>query len=362
MLENLTGKLKSRLFILSLVAMALVFVADLFVPIQFLILPGYLFLFLGLLFVFFAVIPLYRERRLVKYYWERTKRQKLAVIGLIFIAFLILVAAIGPFFTLDPTDVDFEEKNTPPPGFRSTRSLYDISTGKITTREVRGTWKHPLGTDEKGRDMLAMLLSGARLSLLVGFTATIIAVFIGTFIGALSAYLGGIADAILMRFTDVMMTFPFFLLLVLIIFLFGRSVIFIVLTIGLTGWTGIARIVRSEVLSLRSREFVLAAKALGAGTARIMFRHLIPNVMSTVIVIATLSIPGVILSEAALSFIGLGDPSATSWGLILKSGFDTIDRAWWVAVEPGLMLFFTSIALNFLGDGVRDAFDPTSRI
>ena len=210
--------------------------------------------------------------------------------------------------------------------------------------------------------MLAMLVSGARLSLTVGFTATFMAVFIGTFIGTLSGYLGGFADGVIMRLTDIMMTFPFFLLLILIVFIFGPKVIFIILAIGLTGWTGISRLVRSEVLSLRSREFVLAARALGAGTGRIIFRHLIPNVMSTVIVIATLSIPGVILSEAALSFIGLGDPSVTSWGLILKSGFDTIDRAWWVAVEPGLLLFFTSIALNFLGDGVRDAFDPTSRM
>jgi peptide/nickel transport system permease protein len=163
-----------------------------------------------------------------------------------------------------------------------------------------------------------------------------------------------------MRFTDVMMTFPFFLLLVLIVFIFGPNLVFIILIIGLTGWTGTARLVRSEALSLRTREFVMASKCIGASDGRIIFSHLIPNVVSTIIVIATLSIPGVILAEAALSFIGLGDPNVASWGRILKAGQATLDTAWWVAVEPGVMLFLTVLAFNFLGDGLRDAFDPRS--
>ena len=166
----------------------------------------------------------------------------------------------------------------------------------------------------------------------------------------------------LMRFTDVMMTFPFFLLLVFIIFIFGPSLAFIILVIGLTGWTGTARLVRSESLSLRTREFIMASKSLGASDRRIIFRHLIPNVLSSIIVIATLSIPGVILAEAALSFIGLGDPTVTSWGVILQAGQRSLDTAWWVAVEPGIMLFLTVLAFNFLGDGIRDAFDPRSQL
>jgi len=158
------------------------------------------------------------------------------------------------------------------------------------------------------------------------------------------------------------MTFPFFLLLVLIIFIFGPSLIFIILVIGLTGWTGTARLVRSDTLSLRTREFIMASKSLGASGTRIIFRHLIPNVISSIIVIATLSIPGVILAEAALSFIGLGDPTVTSWGVILNAGQRSLDTAWWVAVEPGFMLFLTVLAFNFLGDGIRDAFDPRSQL
>jgi peptide/nickel transport system permease protein len=207
-----------------------------------------------------------------------------------------------------------------------------------------------------------MLISGARISLLVGLLATGIAIFLGTLIGVLSAYLGGWVDNALMRFTDIMMTFPFFLLLVLIVFIFGPSLAIIVLVIGLTGWTGAARLIRSEALSLRTRDFITASKALGASDARIVFNHMIPNVISLVIVMSTLSIPGVIMAEASLSFIGLGDPMSTSWGTILNTGQHSLDTAWWVAVEPGIALFLTVLSFNFFGDGLRDAFDPKADV
>lgn len=300
--------------------------------------------------------------RLFNYYWQRTRRNKLAVFGLAFIIFLVLLAVIGPFFTLDPTLVDFEKKNLPPVGFTIEQSTYNIETDEFITKKVPGTWNHPLGTDSKGRDMLAMLISGARVSLLVGLIATGIAIILGTIIGVLSAYMGGWVDNVLMRFTDIMMTFPFFILLVLIVFIFGPSLAIIVLAIGLTGWTGTARLLRSEALSLRTREFIAAARAMGASDKRVIFRHLIPNVISLIIVIATLAIPGVILAEAALSFIGLGDPTVPSWGIILEAGQNSLRTAWWVAVEPGIMIFLTVLAFNFLGDGLRDAFDPKSNV
>ncbi|MBM3166484.1 MAG: ABC transporter permease [Chloroflexi bacterium] len=309
-----------------------------------------------------ATTSIHAGGRLASYYWQRTRRNKLAIAGLAFIIFLIFLALFGPFFTMDPTEVNFEEKNLPPIGFSVEKSTYDIETSEFTTTIIPGTWKHPLGTDNKGRDLLAMIISGARISLLVGLIATGMAIILGTIIGVLSAYAGGWVDNALMRFTDIMMTFPFFLLLVLIVFIFGHSLIFIVLAIGLTGWTGTARLIRSESLSLRTREFVTAARAIGARDRRVIFRHLIPNVMSLIIVITTLSIPGVIMAEAALSFIGLGDPTWTSWGIILSAGQHTLDTAWWIAVEPGIMLFLTVLAFNFLGDGLRDAFDPKSNI
>jgi peptide/nickel transport system permease protein len=361
-ISNKVGGLKNLILIGTLLVLGLILLLDIYVVDQILEPMGYFYLFFAILVIFYGIYPLYANRRLTKYYWERTKRHRLSVLGLVFIVFLVAVALIGPFLTQDPTKVDFQEKNLPPVGFTIQQSVYDLTTGEFVTREAPGTWQHPLGTDDKGRDMLAMLVSGARVSLQVGLLATLIAILIGTVMGVVSAYLGGWADNALMRFTDVMMTFPFFLLLVFIIFIFGPSLTFIILAIGLTGWTGTARLVRSEALSLRTREFIMASKSLGASDSRIVFRHLIPNVISSVIVIATLSIPGVILAEAALSFIGLGDPTVTSWGVILNAGQRSLDTAWWVAVEPGFMLFLTVLAFNFLGDGIRDAFDPRSQL
>ena len=361
-ISSKVGGLRNLMFIGTLLVLILVLLLDIYTVDQILEPLVYFYLFFAIMAVFFGIYPLYANRRLTKYYWERTKKHRLSVFGLTFIALLIAVAIVGPFFTQDPTKVNFDEKNLPPSGFTIQQSVYDLKTGEFVVRETPGTWQHPLGTDDKGRDMLAMLVSGARVSLQVGLLATLIAILIGTIMGVVSAYLGGWADNALMRFTDIMMTFPFFLLLVFIIFIFGPSLAFIILAIGLTGWTGTARLVRSDTLSLRTREFVMASKSLGASGTRIVSRHLIPNVISSIIVIATLSIPGVILAEAALSFIGLGDPTVTSWGVILNAGQRTLDTAWWVAVEPGIMLFLTVLAFNFLGDGIRDAFDPRSQL
>ncbi|MFC1961901.1 ABC transporter permease [Chloroflexota bacterium] len=355
------GGLRNLIFILGVLALIFVMLLDIYTEGELLDPLGYFYLVFALMFISYGLYPLYVNRRLTRYYWERTKRHRLSMLGLAFIIFLVLMAIFGPFLAQDPTEVDFQNKNLPPVGFSTQQSLYNLQTDKFVTRETPGTWEHPLGTDDKGRDMLAMLVSGARVSLQVGLLATLIAILIGTIMGVVSAYLGGWVDNALMRFTDVMMTFPFFLLLVFIIFVFGPSLAFIILAIGLTGWTGTARLVRSEALSLRTREFIMASKSLGASDGRIIFRHLIPNVISSVIVIATLSIPGVILAEAALSFIGLGDPTVTSWGVILNAGQRSLDTAWWVAVEPGFMLFLTVLGFNFLGDGIRDAFDPRSQ-
>ncbi len=354
--------MKNLIFITVMALLVLTLLLDIYVVEEILSPLGYLYIILATVVGVYAVPAFYSSRRLVRYYWDRTKRNRLALGGLGFIVFLVLLALIGPLFTADPTAVNFEEKNLPPLGFSIEESVYNPQTGQLTSYRTVGTWAHPLGTDDKGRDLLAMIISGAGVSLQVGLFATGIAIVLGTLIGVVAAYLGGKVDNALMRFTDTMMTFPFFLLLVFIIFIFGPSLAFIVLVIGLTGWTGTARLVRSEALSLRTREFVMASKALGASDGRIILAHLIPNVISLIIVIATLSIPGVILAEAALSFIGLGDPSVASWGMILRAGQQNLDTTWWVAVAPGFMLFLTVLAFNFFGDGLRDAFDPRSSL
>jgi len=356
------GGVKNLAFITAIVLLIITFLLDILVVEKIFAPLNYLYIALGIVFLRYGIPLIYASRRLIRYYWQRASKNKMAVSGLVFIIFLILLALIGPLFTADPTAVNFEEKNMPPLGFALEEAVYNLDTGQFTTTRTTGTMAHPLGTDDKGRDLLAMIVSGAGVSLQVGLLATGIAIILGTLIGVSAAYFGGKMDNILMRFTDIIMTFPFFLLLVFIVFIFGPNLALIVLIIGLTGWTGTARLIRSETLSLRTREFVMASKALGASDRRVVLSHLIPNVMSLIIVIATLSIPGVILAEAALSFIGLGDPNVASWGMILKTGQQSLDTTWWVAVAPGVMLFLTVLAFNFLGDGLRDAFDPRSSV
>ncbi len=360
LLAKKVGGGRNLIAIVALVVLVLLALAQIFFPIRVLSPLGFFYTIFAVAIVLYGIYPLYLSRRLTRYYWDRTKRHRLSIVGLAFIIFLVLVAVFGPFFTQDPTAANFNEKYLPPIGFSTHQSVYDTSKNDFVVRETPGTWEHPLGTDDKGRDMLAMLVSGARVSLQVGLMATLLAILIGTLIGVTSAYLGGWADNVLMRITDIMMTFPFFLLLVFIIFIYGPSLAFVILAIGLTGWTGVARLVRSDSLSLRTREFITASKSLGVGDSKIVVRHLIPNVISSIIIIATLSIPGVILAEAGLSFIGLGDPTVTSWGQVLNAGQRSLETAWWIAVEPGVILFLTVLAFNFLGDGLRDAFDPRS--
>lgn len=354
------GSSRNLLAFTLIAVYTLLLAVQIFLDIKILPTTAYAYLYLGTLIIFFAVLPLYSNRRLSSYYWQRTRKFRPSIFGVVFILFLVLLALIGPFFTQDPTGHILKDKGLPPVGLSVEQSTFDLATGNFITAVTPGTWKHPLGTDNDGADMLAMLVSGARISLQVGLLATGIAIFIGSVIGVFSAYMGGWIDNVLMRIVDIMLTFPFFLLLVFIVYIYGANLWIIIFVIGFTGWPGTARLVRSEALSLRTRDFILASKSLGASDARIVFRHLIPNVISLIIVISTLSIPGVIIAEAGLSFIGLGDPNKASWGRILNSGQNSLETAWWVAVEPGVMLFLTVLAFNFLGDGLRDAFDPRS--
>ena len=221
---------------------------------------------------------------------------------------------------------------------------------------------HPLGTDELGRDVLARMIYGARISMKVGFVAVGIYTIIGLLVGLFAGYYGGWVDAVLMRFVDIMLCFPTFFLILAVIAFLSPSIYTIMIVIGVTGWMGVSRLVRAEVLSLKERDFVAAARAQGAGDARIIFRHILPNALAPVLVAATLGVAGAILVESSLSFLGIGvQPPTPSWGNILTAGKDNIEFAWWLSVYPGLAIFFTVLGYNLLGEGVRDAVDPRLR-
>ncbi len=268
--------------------------------------------------------------------WRRFKKNPLSVAGLIVILIFTSIAILAPVITpYDPTEIDVNNVLSPP----------SIS--------------HPFGTDELGRDVLSRMIWGSRVSLKVGFIAIGIAIFIGCIVGSFAGYYGKAVDAILMRFVDVMLAFPTFFLILAVIAIVEPGIFTIMIVIGVTGWMDVARLVRAEFLTLKEREFISAARAIGASDFRIIFRHILPNALSPVFVAATFGIAGAILLESSLSFLGLGvQPPEPSWGNILTSGKDNITVAWWLSVYPGLAILLTVLSYNLVGEGLRDALDP----
>ena len=268
-------------------------------------------------------------------------KNRTAVAGLIVIVGLYLLALVTPLISpYDPNE------------------QIDL----LTRRLVGLSAQHPLGTDHFARDVFSRLLYGARISLTIGFVAVGISVTIGTLIGAVAGFFGGFVDTVIMRFVDVVISFPRLVLLITIIAIFEPSIFLIIAVLGLTLWPYTARIVRGEVLSLREREFVEAAHALGYPKRRIIMRHLIPNALAPVIVAATLGIGNTIVLEAGLSFLGLGvQPPTASWGTMVADGRNNLIGAWWLSTFPGLAIAFTVLSFNLVGDGLRDALDPRLR-
>jgi peptide/nickel transport system permease protein len=272
-------------------------------------------------------------------FWVRLWRNRLAISGLALVLGLFAVALLARWLApYDPDFIDLKQVLMPP------------------------SPAHLLGTDTLGRDVLSRIIFGARVSLLVGFVAVGIATLIGLLVGALAGYYGGVLDQILMRLVDLMLCFPTIFLILAVIAVLGPSIWNIMAVIGLTSWMGVARLVRAEFLSLREREFVVAARALGASDARLIWRHLLPNALTPVMVSATLGVAGAILVESSLSFLGLGvQPPTPSWGNMLTMGKDNIEIAWWLSVFPGLAILVTVMSYNLLGEGIREAIDPRLR-
>jgi peptide/nickel transport system permease protein len=277
-----------------------------------------------------------KGRSLGALFWYKFRRNHLAMGGGIVVCALCISALLAPIIApYDPAFINAEEVLSPP------------------------SWAHWLGTDQLGRDVLSRIIWGGRISLLVGFVAVGITIFIGMVLGALAGYYGRVVDDVLMRFVDIMLCFPTFFLILAVIALLEPSIWNIMVVIGLTSWMGVARLVRAEFLSLKQREFVVAARAEGARDMRIIFRHILPNALAPVFVSAILGIGAAILTESALSFLGIGvQPPVPSWGNILTAGKDNIEIAYWLSLYPGLAILLTVLGYNLLGEGLRDALDP----
>jgi len=269
-------------------------------------------------------------------FWPRLARNRFAVIGGAVVVFMLVISLTAPLIVpFGPNEINAWDVLNPP------------------------SLKHWFGTDDLGRDVLSRVIYGARISLLVGFVAAGIAVLIGTVVGLLAGFYGGWIDNLLMRVVDIMFCFPAFFLILAVITFLSPSIWYIMIIIGLTGWMGVARMVRAEVLSIREMDYIMAARCIGCSDKRVIFRHILPNAVSPALVAATLGIAGAILTESALSFLGIGvQPPTPSWGNILTSGKDYIEFAWWLSLFPGLAILVTVLAYNLLGEGVRDALDP----
>jgi peptide/nickel transport system permease protein len=279
--------------------------------------------------------------------WLRFKRDRTAVLGTILLAVIVLAVIFGPIIYPIPINrIDFSQSAEPP------------------------SWQHLFGTNDLGQDQLARVLQGGRISLTVGITAMLVAIFLGTLIGAIAGFYGGIIDGILMRIADLFLALPHLPLLLLIVYLFRDSIkkiagpelgifLLVVLVIGGLNWMSVARLVRANILTLREMEFVSAAQAIGAKPFRLIWIHLLPNVLGIIIVAATLSVANAIITESTLSFLGLGfPPDVPTWGRMLYDAQNYLTSAPHMAIFPGLAIFLTVLSINYLGDGLRDAFDP----
>ena len=302
--------------------------------------------------------------------WRRLLKNKLAVFGLVVMVLMIIAVTIGPAIIRWTT------------GFTADYIPSDVGSGELVT-SFPPSLQHPMGTDEAGRDLLARVLQGGRISLMVGVISTIVSLIVGVSYGAIAGYLGGRIDNLMMRFVDILYAIPYILIVIVLLSVFsgpntptwiqslantfgggqGLSQIFLLFfALGLVSWLTMARVVRGQILSLKNQEFVMAARATGVSTPSIIFRHLVPNALGPVIVYATLTIPSVMLTEAFLSFLGLGVQAPyASWGSLAADGIKNIAIYPWQLIFPGVTMALTLFSLNFLGDGLRDALDPQTR-
>lgn len=269
-------------------------------------------------------------------------QSKAALFGWLLLILLIATAAFAPYLGLpDPVATDLRMRMSPP------------------TFSLSGWGPHPLGTDQLGRDILSRIVSGSRVTLTIGLAAVAAGGIVGTLLGLFAGYFGGIVDRVIMRLVDMQLAIPLMLLALIVVAAVGPSLQNLVLVLALTGWVRYARIVRGQVLAIRERDFIQSARAIGAGSLRIIFRHVLPNVLTPLVVVATLELARVVILESAMSFLGFGvQPPAPSWGRMLSEGRTYMTSAWWLVTFPGIAIVLTVLSVNLVGDWLRDYFDP----
>ncbi|WP_255148639.1 ABC transporter permease [Halorarius halobius] len=321
----------------------------------------WLYLLAVLLFGCFVVLPAVENRGSTVRYWRRFRRHRPAVVAAAFLGVLALVGTFGPLFVGRP-GIDLYHQNLPPLGFTVERGpvAYKCLSGNVGTPAnplCAGTWHHPLGTNADGKGMIPLLVTGARVTMLLSLVAAMLIVPLATLVGVVAGYRGGIVDDLLMSYVDVQETVPAFVVYVILIFLVGRSLFLIVVVFGLLSWGGPARVVRGEVVKRKTSTYVRAARSQGASHLAVVRRHILPNVSATVVVATTRQIPVLLLTEAAIAYLGLSDAILYSWGAqIAEGGTSTV--TWWIWLFPALALAATIVSVSVVGDALRDTFDP----
>ncbi|WP_123621114.1 ABC transporter permease [Halorubrum sp. CSM-61] len=317
----------------------------------------YFFVFTLLLFVWFLVLPLLQNPRMTRYYWEEFKRNRPAVVSLVWLGIVFVGGLLGPLLVSAPQQ-DLLVAYQPPVFTSVVDTTPATCVGEVIEGRCHGTWQHPFGTTQGGKDVFTMIIYGMTVTMQIAFITTTIVAAIGISFGTLSAYAGGWVDEVMMRFVDIILSFPTFLMFLLILYIYGAGLGMFIVVFSILGWGGTARYVRSKSLSISEEEFIQASRISGASTYRVIRGHVVPNVASSIITQLTLLIPGFLLAEAQLAFLGIGDSSVPSWGQLISAGRSDLSFAPWIVLAPGIVLFLTILAFNFLGDALLDALNP----
>ncbi|MFC6753083.1 ABC transporter permease [Halorubrum tibetense] len=317
----------------------------------------YFFLFTLLLFFWYLVLPLYQNPRMTMYYWKEFRRNRPAVVSLIWLGIVFVGGLFGPLVMSAP-EQDILIGHQPPVYLTVDAANVATCVGDIVNGQCQGTWEYPLGTTRGGKSVFTSIVYGMTISMQIAFITTTIVAAIGISFGTVSAYAGGWVDEILMRFVDIVLSFPTLLMFLLILYIYGAGLGMFILVFSLFAWGGTARYVRSKSLSVSEEEYIKASRISGASTYQVIRRHVVPNTASSIITQLTLLIPGFLLAEAQLAFLGIGDSDIPSWGQLISAGRSDLAFAPWIVLAPGIVLFLTILAFNFLGDALLDALNP----